>query len=177
VAARPCTQARQCLQASLRSWQGRERPSPAAQHGVAASPGGALIPYSTFIACLPWTRGPQHILTSLRSEQPWLEQPLVAQSHWSFYAPPSSLPQDALSLQVLASRPCAVPFSLAESSLPHGRIHGGCTVAPIRACVREERKEMLATPDPTSIDFLLLHLMCDPLCGKWSADRIAPRRR
>jgi hypothetical protein len=50
-------------------------------------------------------------------------------------------------------------------------------VAPIRACVREERKEMLATPDPTSIDFLLLHLMCDPLCGKWSADRIAPRRR
>jgi hypothetical protein len=31
--------------------------------------------------------------------------------------------------------------------------------APIRACVHEERKEMLATPDPTSIDFLWLHLV------------------
>jgi hypothetical protein len=71
----------------------------------------------------------------------------------------------------LPSRACPMAESMAAARLPLS------AVAPIRACVREERKEMLATPDPTSIDFLLLHLMCDPLCGKWSADRIAPRRR
>jgi hypothetical protein len=36
---------------------------------------------------------------------------------------------------------------------------------------------MLATLDPTPSDFLWLHLVCDPLCGKSSADRITPRRR
>jgi hypothetical protein len=154
---------------------GQRGSRPARRLGVQAS----AVPSSPIAPSPPTSPEPaapyRSSLHHAPSSNGWRSLP--SRSHVEASAhPPSSLPLDAPFLQILVSCPGEVPFSPAEPSLPHGRIHGGCTAIPLSACVGEERKEMLATPYPTSTDFLWLHLMCDPLCGKLSADRFAPRR-